>query len=109
MAALPLVAAACGGPVHSGPDHSAAAASVNKHDVARGASDQFGSQTNEPAPTIVCPNDLPARVGATEQCAETDYTRGQRHETTVRINQIQGNNIQYTVDVGTTPLPPPDP
>jgi len=76
--------------------------------VARGASAQLGQQTHEPAPTIDCANDLPDAAGATEQCAETDFTRGQRHSVTVRIDRLDGNTPHYSVVVGDAPLPPPE-
>jgi len=80
---------------------------ISKVDVARGASDQLGTQLHEAPPVIDCANDLPRQVGAEQDCSETDLTRGQRHAAHVRIDRIQGGIITYSVIVGTAPLPPP--
>lgn len=83
-------------------------AAINKLDVARAASAELGAQTHQPAPTIDCANDLPDAVGASEQCAETDFVRGQRHPVTVRIDRLDGSTPHYSVAVGDAPLPPPE-
>ena len=80
---------------------------ISKLDVARGASDQLGTQLHEVPPVIDCANDLPRQVGAGQDCSETDLSRGQRHAVHVRIDRIQGGIITYSVVVGTAPLPPP--
>ena len=65
-----------------------AAPVVSKLDVARGASQQLSADLQEFPPTVSCPNDLPAQVGAVEDCALTDFTRHDRHLATVRIDRI---------------------
>jgi hypothetical protein len=103
LAAGAALVSACGAAGHGAPPPT-----VSRLDVARGASAQLGQQTHEPAPTIDCANDLPDAAGATEQCAETDFTRGQRHSVTVRIDRLDGNTPHYSVVVGDAPLPPPE-
>jgi hypothetical protein len=98
-----VLVSACGAAGHAAPSST-----ITRLDVARGASAQLGQQTHEPAPTIDCANDLPDAAGATEQCAETDFTRGQRHSVTVRIDRLDGNTPHYSVVVGDAPLPPPE-
>jgi len=98
-----VLTSACGAAGHAAPPPT-----ITRLDVARGASAQLGQQTHEPAPTIDCANDLPDAAGATEQCAETDFTRGQRHSVTVRIDRLDGTTPHYSVVVGDAPLPPPE-
>ncbi len=98
-----VLVSACGAAGHAAPSST-----ITRLDVARGASAQLGQQTHEPAPTIDCANDLPDAAGATEQWAETDFTRGQRHSVTVRIDRLDGNTPHYSVVVGDAPLPPPE-
>ncbi len=109
MAVLPLVAAACAGTGQNAGDHGAIGPVVSKSEVARGASAQLGAQAQGNAPTVVCPTDLPLQVGATEQCAVTDFLRAQRHAATVRIDRIEGSTPHFTVDLGAAPLPLPIP
>lgn len=80
---------------------------VNKLDVERGASDQLGIDLRELPPTVSCPNDMPAQVGATEGCTETDFIRHERHAATVRIDRVDGATPHYVVTVEGAALPPP--
>jgi len=80
---------------------------VSKLDVARGASQQPSADLQEFPPMVSCPNDLPAQVGAVEDCALTDFTRHDRHLATVRIDRIGGRAPHYVVTVGAATLPPP--
>ena len=56
---------------------------------------------------VSCPNDLPAQVGAVEDCALTDFARHDRHLATVRIDRIGGRAPHYVVTVGAATLTPP--
>jgi Domain of unknown function (DUF4333) len=98
----PLAATACGSVTQP-----SAAPVVNKLDIARGASQQLSADLQELPPTVSCPNDLPAQVGATQDCTLTDYIRHDRHVATVRIDRIDGRTLHYLVTVGAAALPPP--
>ncbi len=85
---------------------------ISKVDVARGASDQLGTQLQEAPPVIDCTNEPAPAKSEQGRTAETDLTRGQRHAAHVRIDRVDGVDgvdgarITDSVVVGTVPLPP---
>lgn len=106
LVALTIVfTSACSVKVTSGaPDPSP---NVLPHDqLARDISDELATKYHRQPPSIICPQDLPARVGATTRCAlnASDSTVG----VTATITGINGTaDVKYNVqlDQSATPLP----
>jgi hypothetical protein len=73
---------------------------LSKATVEQNAAAQLHKQVpNQPTPTVTCPHDLNASVGATEKCTLT-ASDGTTLPMTVRVDKIDGGVAQFNVQVG---------
>jgi hypothetical protein len=87
-----LVATGCSGSVSIG------GKVIDKSDVEKGASDALTKVVGQAPASIVCPDDLDAKVGATERCKLTD-DKGNELGMTVTVKSVEGDTANYEVKV----------
>lgn len=56
-------------------------------------------------PTITCPEDLEATVGASTTCLLQDGTVGKDYDVAVKVTSIDGSKALFSVEVASTPRP----
>ena len=83
--ALALLAAGCG------------EKKLDKATVEQGAKDALAKTVGRPPQSIKCPEDLEAKVGATQRCVLRD--RGERLGLTVRVSRVEGDKANFDVVV----------
>ena len=74
-----------------------------KADVEAQTATQLAAKTNQPKPTITCPGNLAAKVGATMDCtlvAQGDTTQLPVHLT---VDSISGGTAHWNIQVGAAP------
>src|SRR5882762_2267729 len=100
-----LSASACSVTVTAGKSAPLPGAVVPHDEVARTISDQIAAQTKIQPPSVSCPQDLPARVGATTRCTlnAPDGTVG----VIATVTELNGTRALYDfeVDQSITPAP----
>lgn len=91
-----LVMAGCGASV----DVNIGGDVIDKADVERGASDALTKLVGQRPASIVCPEDLDAKVGATERCMLTD-DKGNELGMSATVNSLNESNqtAHYEVKV----------
>ena len=94
VAALALTLAGCSGEKQ-----------VAEAEVEEQAATQLAAQVNQPKPDIDCPGPLKAEVGATLDCVLTVQGDAQRFPVTVTATSIEGDKVNFDVQVGDAPLP----
>ncbi|MDO8733202.1 MAG: DUF4333 domain-containing protein [Actinomycetota bacterium] len=56
-------------------------------------------------PTITCPEDLDAKVGATTTCLLQDETSGKDYDVAVKVTSVDGSKAQFSIEVASQPVP----
>ncbi|MDP2012600.1 MAG: DUF4333 domain-containing protein [Actinomycetota bacterium] len=56
-------------------------------------------------PTITCPEDLEAKVGASTTCLLMDDTSGKDYDVAVKVTSIDGSKALFSVEVAAEPRP----
>jgi len=54
-------------------------------------------------PTITCPEDLDATVGASTTCVLQDDTSGKEYDVAVKVTSIEGSKALFSVEVASQP------
>ena len=70
-------------------------------DIARAAADALASQSGT-RPHVTCPDDVPARVGATTHCRLTATDVRGSYRVTVQVTQLNGGRAHVDVSVPAT-------
>lgn len=74
--------------------------SISKSDIEQKAATALAAQTNQPTPTVTCPNDLDAKVGATEICTLTPQGSTEKDPVTVKVSSVSGDTYHLDFSVG---------
>jgi hypothetical protein len=85
-----LLAAGCG------------AGTVAKGDVAAAVADQVETQVGS-RPTVSCPEDLEAKVGATTRCTLTLEGADGRYGVTAKVTKVDGDQATFDIQVDAEP------
>lgn len=56
-------------------------------------------------PTITCPEDLEAKVGASTTCLLQDATAGEDYDVAVKVTSIDGSKALFSIEVASKPRP----
>lgn len=56
-------------------------------------------------PTITCPDDLDATVGASTTCVLKDDTTGESYDVAVKVTSIDGSKALFSIEVAAKPQP----
>ena len=92
IAALATAAiAGCGG------DDGGSGGDLDRDALEQDIAQRLAQATNSPTPTVDCPSDLPASVGATIRC-RVDVS-GSSYGVTVTVKSTEGGSAQYDVQV----------
>jgi hypothetical protein len=67
-------------------------------------SKELAARVHQPAPRIVCPKDLDAKIGAAETCVLTDTATHTKLPVSVRVKTVGDQRATYSIQVGKTPL-----
>jgi hypothetical protein len=89
---------ACSGSVSVG-----GANAVAKDKVEAQTAEQLAAKLNQPKPTITCPDDLKAEVGATLDCtlvAQGDTTKLPVH---LEVDSVKDGDVHWQISVGNAP------
>lgn len=73
--------------------------SISKSDIEQKAATQLAAQAGQPTPTVTCPNDLNAKVGATETCILTPKGSTDKDDVVVKVASVSGSTYHLTFDV----------
>ena len=87
-----LLLAACGGD-----DKSSGGGSLDRDALEKDISQRLANATNQPAPKVACPSDLPAKQGATIRCRVA--VEGGSYGVTVTVTDTTGGSAKYDVQV----------
>jgi hypothetical protein len=82
---------ACGG------DDDGSGGNLDRDALEKDISQRLANATNQPAPNVNCPSDLPATQGATIRCRVD--VQGSSFGVTVTITDTTGGAAQYDVQV----------
>lgn len=96
--ALLVVLGACSANVSVGGSKS-----VDKAEVENQTAEQLAQQNNLPKPTVTCPGDLDAKVGATMECelvAQGETTKLPVH---IAVDKVEGTDVHWNIEVGKAP------
>jgi ABC-type glycerol-3-phosphate transport system substrate-binding protein len=119
VAAGVLVAAgllgACSGHVEVGTPSSssatsttpAAAPGVSKEQLASVVKQRLEEKVGKKADAVVCDGDLPARVGAKQQCILTDGA--DQYRVTVTASDVNGGKVNFGIETDPDPINSSDP
>ncbi|MCU1670913.1 MAG: hypothetical protein JWP40_3840 [Blastococcus sp.] len=77
--------------------------SLTATSVATGAENALEKQVGT-RPTVSCPNDLDARVGATTRCTLTAGSDPTKYGVTVTVTSVKDANATFDVKVDTKPV-----
>jgi hypothetical protein len=90
-----LLAAAL--PACGGDDDGGSGGSLDRDALEKDISQRIANATNQPAPNVNCPSDLPAQQGATIRCRVD--VQGSSFGVTVSVTSTAGGSAQYDVQV----------
>ena len=88
---LTAALAACGG------DDNGSGGSLDRDALEKDISQRLANATNQPAPNVNCPSDLPAKQGATIRCRVA--AQGTTFGVTVTVTDTTGGSAKYDVQV----------
>ena len=74
---------------------------VAKGDIEQGAMKQLSASVGKPSPQITCPSGLAAKVGTKLVCSMPIDDK--QHDVTITVNEVDGTNVKYGVEVGDKP------
>jgi hypothetical protein len=74
--------------------------SISKSDIEQKAATALAAQAHQPAPTVTCPSDLDAKVGATEVCTLTPQGSTEKDPVTVKVTSVSGDSYHLDFSVG---------
>jgi uncharacterized protein DUF4333 len=72
--------------------------SLPKRDLESQIKAEIGKQASEPIRSVACPEDLNAKVGATEKCALT-YANGDRFGVSATVSSVNNDRAQFDIKV----------
>ena len=75
---------------------------VDKDKLAAVVKQKLEAQVGSKADSVVCDDDLPAKVGATQHCVLT--AGGTKYGVTVTANSVEGDNVKFGVKVDDEPV-----
>jgi hypothetical protein len=90
-----LLAAAL--PACGGDDDNGSGGNLDRDALEKDISQRIANATNQPAPNVNCPSDLPAQQGATIRCRVD--VEGTSYGVTVTVTDTSGGGAQYDVQV----------
>ncbi|OMB99265.1 hypothetical protein A5733_00920 [Mycobacterium sp. NS-7484] len=88
---------ACSGHVEIGKT-----AGVDKEQLAKVVKQKLEAQAGSKADSVVCDDDLPAKVGATQRCVLT--VDGTKYGVTVTANSVDGGKVNFNAKVDDEPM-----
>ncbi len=74
-----------------------------KHTVETKVATTLAQQFNQPAPKVVCPGDLSAKVGTVMYCSLTAQGSTTAYPVKVQVTSISGTQIHFSIVVSKTP------
>jgi D-tyrosyl-tRNA(Tyr) deacylase len=92
--ALALTATGCGGK-----------SVVSQQTVESQVASRLAAEANQPTPTVSCPGDLTAKVGATMTCVLTPDGAAASYNVEVTVNSVSDGTAHFGVRVASTPNP----
>ncbi|MQY28101.1 DUF4333 domain-containing protein [Nocardia aurantia] len=75
--------------------------SVDKNEVAAQISGKLEQQVGQKPDSVTCPQNLPARTGATLVCTLDD--QGTKYDVTVTVTSVDGDQAKFDIQVADTP------
>jgi hypothetical protein len=94
------VLAACGGGGSKEVSLGIGTKTVARHDVETKAAAQLAATVNQPTPTVTCPGDLTAKVGATLDCTLTTAADPTPLPVHIVVDTVSNGDAQFTAQVG---------
>jgi hypothetical protein len=77
--------------------------SISKTTVEQKAATELAAKAHQPTPTVVCPHDLDAKVGATMTCTLTPQGSTEHDSVVVKVTSTDsdgGYNLAFQVEAG---------
>lgn len=74
--------------------------SISKSDIEQKAATALAAQAHQPTPSVTCPSDLDAKVGATEVCTLTPQGSTEKDPVTVKVSSVSGDTYHLDFSVG---------
>ena len=59
----------------------------------------------EQVPTVTCPDDLDAEVGAATTCVLHDEDAGKNYDVAIKVTSIDGGQANFQLEIAPTPQP----
>jgi LysM repeat protein len=77
---------------------------VSEKTVESQVASELAAQVHQPAPTVKCPGDLTAKVGATLKCTLTPKSSTTVYPVTVTVTSVTNGVAHFHAQVGSTPV-----